>query len=97
MTTYELTILSPVGEVFKGEVISIALRGAEGDLAVFAGHVPFITTVKPGKCVITLASEEEVEGELTTGILDVSKEGVKLIVGSQDAFDIPDTEVNTGE
>lgn len=97
MTTFELTVLSPVGEVFKGDVISLMLRGAEGDLAVFAGHVPFVTTVKPGKCVITLPSEDEMEGELTTGILDVGKDGVKLLVGSSDAFKLPDTKGVSGE
>ena len=97
MTTYELTVLSPVGEVFKGDVISLMLRGAEGDLAVFAGHVPFVTTVKPGKCVITLPSEDEMEGELTTGILDVGKDGVTLLVGSSDAFKLPDTKEVSGE
>ena len=86
MTTYQLSVLSPNGEIFNGEVISVLLRGAEGDLAVFSGHIPFITTVKPGKCVITLPSEEEVEGELTSGILDVGNEGVKLIIGNGDAF-----------
>ena len=97
MTTYELTVLSPVGEVFKGDVISLMLRGAEGDLAVFAGHVPFVTTVKPGKCVITLPSEDEMEGELTTGILDVGKDGAKLLVGSIDAFKLTDTKEVSGE
>lgn len=97
MTTYELTVLSPVGEVFKGDAISLMLRGAEGDLAVFAGHVPFVTTVKPGNCVITLPSEDEMEGELTTGILDVGKDGVKLLVGSSDAFKLPDIKEVSGE
>ena len=87
MTTYHLTVLSPVGEVFSGEVISVLLRGAEGDLAVFAGHIPFVTTVKPGRCVITLADQSEAEGELTTGILEVTKEGVRLLVGQKDAFE----------
>lgn len=86
MTTYQLTVLSPQGEVFSGDVISVMLRGAEGDLAVFAGHIPLITTVKPGRCVITLPDEEEVEGELVSGILDVSADGVRLIIGNGDAF-----------
>ena len=86
MTTYQLTVLSPQGEVFSGDVISVMLRGAEGDLAVFAAHIPLITTVKPGKCVITLPDEEEVEGELVSGILDVGSDGVRLIIGNGDAF-----------
>ncbi|MBR1797121.1 MAG: F0F1 ATP synthase subunit epsilon [Clostridiales bacterium] len=88
MTTYHLSVMSPDGEVFNDEVISLSLRGADGDLAVFAGHVPLITTVRPGKCVITRADESEIEGELTSGILDVSKDGVKLLIGQKDTFSV---------
>lgn len=86
MTSYTLTVMSPDGEVFKGDVISVLLRGAEGDLCVLAGHIPLITTVRPGKCVITLPDEEEKEAELTSGILHVTKEGVKLLIGERIEF-----------
>ena len=75
MNTYPLSVLSPKGEVFNGEVISLMLRGADGDLCVLSGQ-----------CVITLPSEEEIEGELTTGILNVGKDSVKLIIGNDDVF-----------
>ncbi|MBP3266175.1 MAG: hypothetical protein K6A37_03670 [Saccharofermentans sp.] len=83
MTTYALTVLTPDKELFSGEVISLVLRGHEGDLAVFAGHVPFVTTLRPGKCVVTLSDEKELEWEVTSGILDVTKEGVKLLIGQK--------------
>ena len=86
MTTYKLSVLSPDGEIFNGDVISLLLRGADGDICILAGHIPLITTVKSGRCVITLPDEEEIEGELKTGILDVGKDNVKLIVGNDDAF-----------
>lgn len=83
MTTYSLTVLTPDKQIFEGEVISVALRGHEGDLAVFAGHIPFVTTLQPCKCVVTLASEEEIEWDVTSGILDVTKDGVKLLIGEK--------------
>ena len=86
MKDYHLTILSPDGEVFNDKVIALSLRGAEGDLAVFGGHVPFITTVKPGKLKVTLTNEEELEGYIETGILNVGNEDVNLLVGDKDIF-----------
>lgn len=86
MRNYHLTVLSPDGEVFNGDVISLLLRGADGDLAVFAGHIPFITTVRPGRVVITLPNEEEMEGHLDTGVLNVGKEEVSLLVGDKNLF-----------
>ena len=86
MKNYHLTISSPDGEVFNDEVICMTLRGAEGDLAVFSGHVPFVTTVRPGKVVVTLKNEEEKEGYLESGVLNVGKNSVILLVGDKKLF-----------
>lgn len=86
MMTYKLSVLSPDGEIFNGDVLSLLLRGADGDICILAGHIPLITTVKPGRCVITLPSEQEIEGELASGILDVGKDEVKLLIGDKNAF-----------
>ena len=50
MKTFKLIVSSPDGNVFEGEIAQLILRGAGGDLAVMAGHIPFITPVKPGVC-----------------------------------------------
>lgn len=86
MKNFHLTILSPDGEVFNDNVISLVLRGAEGDLAILNGHIPFVTSVRPGKCVVTLTDEEELEGYLESGILNVSKDDVSLLVGDKNLF-----------
>ena len=46
MKTFLLIISTPDGEMFNGEAVNISLRGVEGDLAVMAGHIPFVTAVK---------------------------------------------------
>ena len=45
MKTFPLTISSPDGDLFRGDVEMLIVRGTEGDLAVMAGHVPFVTAV----------------------------------------------------
>ena len=82
MNTFKLTITSPDGELFSGEVLRIILRGAEGDLAIMAGHIPFVTTVKSGECRILLEDESEKTGYADGGILTVSSEKVTLLSGS---------------
>ena len=57
MKTFPLIISSPDGDLFRGEAEMVILRGTEGDLAVMAGHVPFVTAVVPGRCVVV--TEEE--------------------------------------
>ena len=48
MNTFALTISSPDGDLYRGEATKLILRGPEGELAVMAGHVPFVTAVKKG-------------------------------------------------
>ncbi|MBQ3817182.1 MAG: hypothetical protein II802_02785 [Clostridia bacterium] len=81
MNTFYLVISSPDGNLYSGDVQRIILRGAEGDLAVMAGHIPFITSVKPGECRITLENGEEKIAETSGGLLTVSSEKVTLICG----------------
>ncbi|MBQ3202822.1 MAG: hypothetical protein IKA50_01725 [Clostridia bacterium] len=82
MNTYNLTIATPDGNQFQGEVVGLFVRGAEGDLAVFAGHVPFITSVQAGKCRLHLPDDDEKVATLDGGLLTVSGKTVTLLSGS---------------
>lgn len=88
MKTFKLTISSPDGDVFSADVLSISLRGADGDLAIMAGHIPFITSVLPCKCKIEL-EDKDVTGSLEGGILTVTGSKVTLLTGS---FNFTDSE-----
>lgn len=87
MVEYQLKVMTPDGEMFNDKVISLLLRGVEGDLAIYGGHVPFITTVKPGKCVVTLPDEKELTGTISTGVLNVEKDMVTLLVGDKNELE----------
>lgn len=83
MNEFNLKISTPDGDAFNDKAVFMSLRGAEGDLAVMAGHVPFTTTVKSGLCKIeTLDSAGSFKGVIPGGLLTVAKEGVTLICGS---------------
>ena len=82
MNTFTLTVATPDGNRFQGEVIGLFVRGAEGDLAIFAGHMPFITSVQAGACRIHLPDDEERAATLDGGLLTVSGKGVTLLSGS---------------
>ena len=79
MNTFQLNISSPDGKIFEGAVARITVRGAEGDLAVMAGHVPFITTVKPGEVRVVLPDGTTRVGHARSGLLTVAREGVTLL------------------
>ena len=82
MKTFLLNISSPDGCLFTGQVTRITLRGAEGDLAVMAGHVPFITSVQAGDCVVHLEDETVKKARTEGGLLTVTHESVTLLTSS---------------
>ena len=82
MKTYPLTISTPDGDLFGGEAAALYLRGADGDLAVLAGHIPFVTTVQPGECRVELEDGSERKGHSDGGLLSVSAENVTLLASA---------------
>lgn len=82
MSLYPLVVSSPDGDVFRGDVFMLTLRGAAGDLAILAGHIPFVTAVKAGACKIELEDGRELLAHTDGGILSVSTDSVTLLSGS---------------
>ena len=82
MNTFRLTIATPDGTAYRGEADMLSLRGTEGDLAIMAGHVPFITAVKPGECHVDTADGDRRTGHADGGLLTVSANTVTLLSGS---------------
>ena len=81
MNTFFLRVATPDGDSFKGEAIMLVVRGVEGELAIMAGHVPFVTSVKP--CKIKIETEDdEFFANIGGGILSVTKEETVLMSSS---------------
>lgn len=79
MNTFTFTVSTPQ-ESAQYTVQSVFLRGAEGDFAVLAGHIPFITSVQPGKCRV-LTQDGEKSAYTDGGLLTVGKEETIFLTG----------------
>ena len=79
MRTYLLNISSPDGKLFAGPVVSLILRGVEGEFCVLADHIPFITSVVNGKCIIELEDGTVKEGVTEGGLITVGKGEVTFL------------------
>ena len=82
MNSFLLKISSPEGDLFCEEALALSVRGTEGELAVMAGHVPFVSYVKPCLCRIDLPDGSRKEAQTSGGILTVSKERVIFLSGT---------------
>jgi F-type H+-transporting ATPase subunit epsilon len=57
MTTFRFELVSPEKLIFTGDVDQVDVPGEEGEFGVFAGHAPYVATLKPG--VLTIYGEGE--------------------------------------
>ncbi len=82
MKTFPLTISSPDGDLFRGDAGMLILRGTEGDLAIMAGHVPFVTAVVKGSCVVITDTDERKEGIIEEGLLTVDADRTTVLTSA---------------
>ena len=52
MATFRFELVSPERLVFAGDVSQVDVPGEEGEFGVFAGHAPYVATLKPGLLTI---------------------------------------------
>jgi F-type H+-transporting ATPase subunit epsilon len=52
MATFHFELVSPERLIFTGDVDQVDVPGEEGEFGVFAGHAPYVATLKPGVLTI---------------------------------------------
>ena len=82
MKTFKLTVASPDGNIFQGDVVKLDVRGVEGELAIMAGHIPFVTSIVNAPCTIWLEDDQKKTAHADGGLLTVSSERVTLLSSS---------------
>ena len=78
MKSFRLLIATPTGKGFDGEATQLSVMGECGSLSIMAGHIPFVTNVKSGKCRI-YTNNKVLDCECLGGLLSVTKDCVSLI------------------
>ena len=53
MAALHFELVSPAKLLFSGDVVSVTLPGTEGDMGIFVGHAPVLSTLRPGVVVVT--------------------------------------------
>lgn len=85
MKSFHLQIVSPDGMFFDGDVGQVSLRTIVGDVAILAGHVPYVTAIGAGECrVYTEGEDKPRRAACIGGFMSVSKE---LVLVSATTFE----------
>ncbi len=82
MNTFKLTVSTPDGHKFCGDAVKLDVRGVMGDLAVMAGHIPFVTSLVKCPCAIELPDGTKKTATCDGGLLSVDTKSVTLVAGS---------------
>jgi F-type H+-transporting ATPase subunit epsilon len=77
----ELTIVTPSGAAYRGDVESVVLPGSEGDFGVLPGHERFLTALRTGEVQIRAAGKT-IYAASGDGFADVSAHEVNVLVDS---------------
>jgi len=80
METFTLEILTPNGEIFNGQALSVVLPGEEGEFGVLAKHASLTTLLTTG--VVDVEKEDKsVEAiVINWGVVQVDEEKVIILV-----------------
>ncbi len=83
MKNFHLLVATPAGKAFDGEATQLSVMGECGSLSILAGHIPFITNIKAGKCRI-YTNDVVINCSTLGGLLSVTKDCVRLITTSME-------------
>lgn len=78
MKEFHLQITTPTGLVYDGQANQISARAIDGDVAILAGHIPYVTALKSGECRVYIGDEIK-KASCSGGLLNVGKDTVRLI------------------
>lgn len=76
--TFQLDIVSTEAQIFSGEAEALFVRGSDGDLGIYPGHLQLLTGLPPGVATIKTADEEKLL-YVSGGILEVQPDRVTIL------------------
>ena len=75
--TMQFDLVSPERRLASGQVTAVQIPGVEGDLTAMPGHMPMITTLRPG--VLRVSSEDGDQDYVVTGGFAEIGEGLSVL------------------
>jgi F-type H+-transporting ATPase subunit epsilon len=82
----KFTLLTPAQQLAELEATYVTIAGEAGDLGVLPGHMPLVSTLRPGGSVTaTDASGKVSTFTVTAGIAQVTPESVVILAESATA------------
>ena len=98
MAAFLCDVVSAENRVFSGPVSMVVATGADGELGIMPGHMPLLTSIKPGTLRLRDPDGEEQLFYLAGGFLEVQPHMVTILADTVErAEDLDEAEVQKAE
>lgn len=78
MNEFHLQIVTPEGILYDGTAEQLSVRSIDGEVAIMAGHIPYVTALDKGSCRVYKEGKIR-HATCGGGLLEVNKEKVRLL------------------
>ena len=96
MATFEVSLVTPDGSAFEGEVEMLIVPGADGEIGVLARHAPLVGLLKAGSTRIHVRRGQDVREFVTgPGFFKVEQDRALALV--DDAVDVDEIDTARAE
>lgn len=79
MSSFHLQIVTPDGAFFDGPAQQVRVRTIDGDVAILAGHIPYVTALGIGEAAVTAEDGTVRKAAANGGMLSVTPEEVRVV------------------
>jgi len=76
----KLIVLTPIRQLYKGEVDAVKVPGASGQFEILKGHANIVSALVKGVVNITEPGGKKVDFKIKQGFVEVLKDEVSVLV-----------------
>ncbi len=75
----KISIVTPFGKIYEGEIKEATFPGSEGEFGVLEGHSPLVTNLKPGVITIRKNDNKEEVIAVNWGYVEVTPDHINVL------------------
>ena len=79
---FRLEVISPERIFYSGEVEMLELTTTEGEIGIYADHIPLTTIIAPGVMTITETGSQLKQAAVLEGFMEITQEKVTVLAQS---------------
>ena len=79
MAGLHFELVSPARLLFSGDVASVTIPGTEGEMGIFPGHAPILSTLKPGVVIVYKDGGSTDRIFVKGGMVEVNPQGLTVL------------------